>query len=143
MQRHPICSRRDPDRPEPWADLDLVDGSLTIAVRELNGFTAAKEIAAARAGEALDAAELNALKGRERPEVTSETLQLSTDTTAPEGGGLPPAEQVHVLAVTLDGDLEFVPESQQASVYYAHLAWYEPATGEWTAFEFIDPTDGK
>ena len=131
MKRPPIRSRRDEARPEPWADLLLADGSLDVQVRELNGLLVAREHAAERAGQALDKATRNKLEQGRRPNATSHTFELDADAD----------DEVHVLAQTLDGDLEFVPESKQRPEYYAHLAWFDPSTGEWTALEFVDPTD--
>lgn len=133
MQRRPIVSRRDPDDPRPWADLELTDGSLDVQVRELNG------LPAFRARNGLGADEPPGWK--RRPDATAHTFARSSDDQAAADTGVAPADEIHVLAVTLDGELEFVPTSQQQPVYYAHLAWWDPATGEWTALEFIDPTD--
>lgn len=46
--------------------------------------------------------------------------------------------EVHVLAVTEDGIVDFVPLSKQRPVYYAHLAWYDPSTGTLTTLDFED-----
>lgn len=44
----------------------------------------------------------------------------------------------HVLAVTEDGVVEFVPVSEQRPVYYAHLAWYDPTTQTLEILEFTE-----
>lgn len=46
------------------------------------------------------------------------------------------ATERHVLAVTEDGIVEFVPESEQRPVYYAHLAWYDPTTQTLEVLDF-------
>lgn len=133
MIRRPVTSRRDPARPEPWAELDLVDGSLSVTVQALSGLDVARERAAERVGEPLDQKTRDQLAKAKRPHVTEHTFALDPD--APD--------EVHVLAQTLDGDLEFVPLSKQRAVYYAHLAWFAPSTAEWTALQFVDPTDAQ
>lgn len=142
MRHVPIRSARSENDPRPWANLGLTDGSLTIEVRELSGLLRAREIAAEQAGKALDKATRDKLEKGRRPNATTHMFALDTDTTAPTGG-VAPASEVHVLAVTLDGDLEFVPLSKQRPAYYAHLAWFDPSTGEWDRLQFIDPTDGE
>lgn len=130
MKRIPIVSRRDETDPHPWADLDLIDGSLEVQVRELNGLPAFR----ARNGLGVE----DPPGWKRRPQATSHTFARSTDDVAAAGTGVAPADEVHVLAVTLDGVLKFGPTSQQQPVYYAHLAWWDPATGEWTALEFVE-----
>lgn len=44
--------------------------------------------------------------------------------------------EVHVLAVTMGGALEFVPVSEQAVEYFTHLAWYDPVAAAWTVLRF-------
>lgn len=46
--------------------------------------------------------------------------------------------ETHVLAVTLDGQVDFTPESEQQPEYYAHLAWYDPETDSWTRLNFVE-----
>lgn len=118
MRSSPIRSFSDPARPEPWAELVVADGSLDVTVRALNGLEAYKR---AR-GEDVPPG------WKRRPEATAHTLARSPSKP----------DETHVLAVTLDGDLEFVPQSEQRPVYYAHLAWWDPATGEWTVLEFVE-----
>lgn len=146
MKRPPIRSRRDESDPHPWAELNLTDGSREVEVVELNGLLRARELAAERAGEKLDNAERRKLENSRRPTPTTHTFELDgdTDPTVDDDGnptGPAPADEVHVLAQTFDGELEFVPLSKQRPEYYAHLAWFEPDTGEWTALEFHDPAD--
>jgi len=47
-------------------------------------------------------------------------------------------EEVHVLLVTTDAQLRFVPRSEQPAVCYAHLAWYDPASDEITQLNFTE-----
>lgn len=146
MNRPRIASRRDPDRPEPWAEVEVVDGSLSINVEEINGVAPFRDAEERRLrGRALPGATRAALDRARNRSRGPRGLTLTTgdrDETAPDLADRPRLEdEVHVLAVTLDGDLEFVPESKQRPAYYAHLGWYDPTSGEWTALEFVDPTD--
>lgn len=47
----------------------------------------------------------------------------------------------HVLALTLEGVMEFVPVSKQRQVYYAHLAFVDPVSGDAEVLIFED--DGE
>lgn len=44
----------------------------------------------------------------------------------------------HILAITLNGQVEFVAASQQRPVYRAHLAFFNPVTQTWRRLVFID-----
>lgn len=120
MKNVPIRSCSNPDDPRPWADIDLADGSTAVTVKELNGLPAFRQ----RNGLGADVPP----GWKRRPNSTAHSFAVD--------GGAP--DEIHVLAVTLDGAIVFVPESQQESVYYAHLAWYDPATGEWTRLVFTE-----
>lgn len=120
MKTVPLKSSSNPDDPRPWADLALTDGSLDVTVNALNGLVAFRQ----RNGLGAEAPP----GWQKRPDPTSHSFSLTAGKEA----------ETHVLAVTLDGTLVFVAESDQQSVYYAHLAWWEPASGEWTALDFID-----
>lgn len=47
----------------------------------------------------------------------------------------------HVLALRLDGVLEFVPQSKQQPVYYAHLAFVDPVSGDADVLAFVDEAE--
>ena len=44
--------------------------------------------------------------------------------------------ETHVLAVTLDRQVEWVPISKQKPVYWAHLGFWDPATDTLRLLEF-------
>ncbi len=145
MRTQPILSRRDPDDPHPWAEIDVEDGNLAINVRALNGAAPSRAGQEARAGRTRPEAARRGIEQAEERARGPRGLALTQGTRpddAPDLDERPTlADEIHVLAETLDGDLEFVPESQQRETYYAHLGWYDPATGEWTLLEFVDPAD--
>lgn len=110
----PITSSSDPENAFPWFEftLDIPGGSVTFT--KANGLSIAT-------GKAPPQAESGLLKAH----------SIALSSTKPN--------EVHVLAVTMDGAVEFVPESEQKPIYYAHLAWYDPTTDELTVLEFTQP----
>ncbi|MEX0748786.1 MAG: hypothetical protein WD467_03260 [Candidatus Saccharimonadales bacterium] len=127
-----IVSRRDPNHPTPWCDFEVTDGSLTVIIQELSGLRPCRQLMAEQSNSLLPATTCDQLEGKCSAMATTHNLTLD-----------PSAATVkHVLAVTLDGDLEFIPEHLQQPIYFAHLASYEPSTGEWTKLRFVDPLDG-
>ena len=133
MKRIQVRSHQDENDPHPWAELDIADGSLDIRVKALNGLEAFRERNGLGAG--------SPPGWQRRPEATSHSLERSTEAGAsPIQDPLRPQirDEVHVLALTLDGALEFVPSSQQKPVYYAHLGWWDPLSSEWTVVDFVE-----
>jgi hypothetical protein len=108
-----IFSNPDPASPQPWFDFDF-DGENFI-VRECNGLAASKET---KANKATEAALKKSHKVKKKVGKESET---------------------HVLAITLEGVVEFIPQSEQRPVYYAHLAWVHP-DGTIESLEFVEGT---
>lgn len=104
-----ITSSSDPDDPRPWFDY-RVSTDLWVDVLEANGVAAAGWTNASEQAE-------QALKDDSR-----HSLALNPNKS----------EEEHVLAVDIDGQLVFVAASEQAPIYYAHLARYDPVAGEWT-----------
>lgn len=144
MKTRSIASSSDENDPRPWADIKVTDGDLTVVVNALNGVLPFREKQEQAQGRVLSDTVRNSLKGKRRPIPTTHKLGLSTakrdpneefDSTRPEL-----ADEIHVLAVTIDGDVEFVPFSRQNRFYYAHLGWYDPKTREWDVLQFIDMT---
>lgn len=115
-----ITSSDNPNNPFPWADLEINDNSLSVGVKAFNGLEAYQRIKMRQQGQSLTPT--MAQKFKKNPE----TLNLRLKN---------PSER-HVLAVTEEGEYEFVPFSQQRLIYYAHLAWYTPTTGEWEVLKF-------
>jgi hypothetical protein len=138
-----IRSNPDESNPRPWADFELGDGSLSVTVGALNGLHAFREAMAARGERPYPEAERTKVGASRRPTPTKHTLSLSTEQRPADEQPSDPArpslaDEVHVLAVTLEGDLEFVPTSRQRHVYYAHLAWYDPLTKVWDKLQFVE-----
>lgn len=144
MKVNKIISSSNPDDPRPWADFEVSDGSLQVTFRTLNGITAYQEAAAKRRGTTLGVAQRDAFKRTEFSNAAGrmQTLSLATGPRLPGEKvfeGRPNlSDEEHMLAVTEDGEIEFVPFSRQRQVYYAHLASYDPLTGEWTLLSFVD-----
>lgn len=127
-----ILSTSDPDDPRPWFRFTFDGATLTVDMTEANGLAAYSKAN----GRAVS-------KQKEAAARRKHAFTLAPERRAdlpPRDPALPPRDQeVHVLAMTEDGDLEFVPQSEQRPVYYAHLAWYDPATGDVAVLEFVDP----
>lgn len=115
-----IYSNPDPANPRPWFEYDVTDGpdGLSVAFEKANGLAAAGWTNASEAAE--DALMNNSRHG------------LAVSPEKPD--------EVHVLAVTVDGDVVFVPRSEQAPVYYAHLGRYDPVDGYWDLLTFVEGT---
>lgn len=47
-------------------------------------------------------------------------------------------ETPHWLMLTLDGQWVFEPETRLSGEYYAHVARFDPKTGDWLKLEFLD-----
>lgn len=110
-----IESSSDPSNGLPWFKFDVDTVDMSVGFSKANGLANFPDAAAG--------ADLDHL-----PPNSRHSLKLSTDKP----------DEVHVLAVALDGTLEFVPVSEQREVYYAHLAWYDPSTGNADAMEFVE-----
>jgi hypothetical protein len=110
-----IRSSRDPDDPRPWFDFRL-RSDLRAVVEDVKGLAAA------------DWSDADETDEQALVEDSPHSLVISREKP----------EERHVLAVTTDGAIEFVPESEQRPVYYAHLAWYDPLLDEITQLQFID-----
>lgn len=115
-----INSVKDPDDPHPWFDFEL-RSDLRAEIREATGLSAAAWTDAATSDEQV------------LVDDSAHSLAISAEK---------PMEE-HVLAVTTEGEIDFVPRSEQRAVYYAHLAWYDPETDELDVLEFADPTTGE
>lgn len=108
-----IESNSDPNDPRPWFDHDL-RSDLRADIRDANGAAAADWTTATETDE------------QTLVEDSSHSLTISSEKP----------EEVHILLVTTDGQLQFIPESEQPAVCYAHLAWFNPDTGEITQLNF-------
>lgn len=128
MRTTPVKSKSDESTANPWVQFDVADGSLQVTVRALNGVVPFREAQARAEGRELAARERSEIASRGQRAVRTHTFTVDTSVPA----------ELHVLAVTVDGDLEFVPASKQRPVYYAHLAWYDPTTSEWSRLSFVD-----
>ena len=96
-----IRSNPSPDSPMPWFDFTF-DGE-TFDLKQCNGLAASKQC------KSVDKAKESRLNKKHKVKKKSDKK-----------------DEVHVLAITLDGEVEFVPASEQRPVYYAHLAWVYP-----------------
>ncbi|MDQ7794160.1 MAG: hypothetical protein RDU89_07070 [bacterium] len=114
MQEVTIRSDPSEDSPRPWFEFEFNEKSLAVTVSRIRGLSRAL----GRSDRALE----DSLEGK------TVALQLNPDR----------ATEIHVLAVTLDGELEFVAESQQRPIYYAHLAWYDPVKREAKVLKFVE-----
>lgn len=108
-----IKSDPDPDTGRPWFDFDFDTSALEATFREANGLSNHPDAAANASVDHLPPNSKHAM-----------SLNANKDT------------EVHVLAVALDGTLDFVPLSEQRAEYYAHLAWYDPTDGTLDKLEF-------
>jgi hypothetical protein len=112
-----ISSSSDPSDPQPWFDFDFDSADLEVDIREANGLAAAGWTNASEQAE-------QDLVGNS---IHAKSLNSEKDT------------EVHVLLIDLDGNLQFVPESEQPAVCYAHLAWYDPEADTLDQLTFTDP----
>lgn len=106
----PIRSCSDADCPKPWVEFSAFAVNalgVTFTIFTVNGPAASPEC------KTVDEAKERTIEG-------SRTLPF--DVTA--------IDERHTLALTLDGDVEFVPLSKQRPIYYAHLAFVDPVTGD-------------
>lgn len=118
VRARPIKSCADRDCPRPWveyADFKVKPGGIECKIVRCSGPAASPEC------KTVDAAKERALE-----KVWSFTYDLTALT------------EPHVLALTLDGQLEFVPQSKQKPVYYAHLAFVDPVSGDADVLLFVD-----
>lgn len=139
MKKLKIQSDPDPETSWPWFALEVADGSPDFEITEANGLIPFRHRMRSQAmpfGPATQAlVEANAakLKGKRKG-----VLKRG----APPPGALrQPGRQnyedeIHVVAVTIDGEVDFVPHSEQRLEYYAHLAWYDPKTQTWDVLDF-------
>lgn len=111
-----IASSSDPDDPRPWFRFDMDSVTMQVDVAEANGLAAAPWTNASKSDE-------KALR-----ENSKHAVGLSSEKP----------DERHVLAVTTGGTVEFVPQSEQQPVYYAHLAWYDPKTDTLEKLEFTE-----
>lgn len=110
-----IISNSDSTDPRPWFDF-RVSSDLWVDIFEANGLAAATWTNASEQAE----------------QALTENSRHSLGLTSGK------ETETHVLAVATDGGLEFVPRSEEAGVYYAHLGWYDPETGTWEKLEFVE-----
>jgi hypothetical protein len=106
-----IKSNSSPDSPRPWFEFTFNAATLEVTFTKANGIS--------KAISKVTKAKESALKGKRKVKIKAGK-----------------ESEVHVLAITLEGDVEFVPVSEQRPEYYAHLAWYDPTTGSLDALEF-------
>lgn len=138
-----IKSNSDESDPRPWADFDVTDGSLDVEVRAFNGVLGFREAMARREGRELPAETRQALAAKRRPTPTRHAFGLAQGSRPAPTPDDPAAEadlstEIHALVVDLDGELQLAPVSQLPAVLYAHLAFYDPATGEWDRLQFVE-----
>jgi hypothetical protein len=142
VKRTPVRSSPDPEDPRVWVELDAEDGSLTVHVRNLNGLVPYREEEAALSGGRVTAYARKKLLAAQAGAVGERTFARSTELRGEDEEFDPdrpqPADEVHLLMLTLDGDLLFAPTSRVRGSFYAHLGAYDPATGEWELLEFVD-----
>lgn len=114
----PMRSCPDAACPKPWVTFSRFEVAAGVGVEftvtEVNGPAASPECAK------VDAAKERTLEGKR---------SLSFDLTAPT--------EKHALAISLDGEIELVPLSKQRPVYYAHLAFVDPVTGDAEVLAFV------
>lgn len=111
MPEQPITSNPSADSPNPWFEFTVDSATMDAAISNASG---------------IDASPLTTDAATDDDPLGDYSLSL---TAGKEG-------ERHVLAVRLDGTVEFVAVSDQQEVYYAHLAWYDPSTGEVTQLVF-------
>lgn len=111
-----VSGNPDPDSPEPWFSFDIDTVTMTVGFTEANGLASAEWTEAGSVTE-------QAIKDNSRH-------QLSLSSEKPG--------EVHILAVATDGAVEFAPRTETRGVYYAHLAWYYPGTGEVERINFVE-----
>lgn len=134
MKTRKIYSDPNQASPKPWFKFTVQDGSLDVSIEEENGLLPFREERARSEGKRLTAAERSTIA---RANPRTHTFALSTERRPPTPNQPESlAEEPHVLLVTLDGDWELVPFSKQPFECYAHLAIYDPATGEWEVLVF-------
>lgn len=113
-----IKSCADGDCPRPffeYADFKVKPGGIECKITRCSGPAASAECKT-----------VGAVKERALEKVWSFTYDLTALT------------EPHVLALRLDGVLEFVPQSKQKPVYYAHLAFVDPVSGDADVLAFVD-----
>lgn len=144
MKRVPIKSSANPEDPRPWFEMLLADGSPEVELLAANGLLAFREHMADIGKRPFPAEERERVMKNETAAARRKYPTRLATGPRPQGSPKPEEsrpnlrDEVHVLAMTMDGEVEFVPSSQQRHEYYAHLAWYDPLTSEWTALEFGD-----
>ena len=123
VRARPIRSCADGDCPRPfveYTDFKVKPGGIELAIARCSGPAASAEC------KTVDAAKERALE---------KVWSFTYDLTAPT--------ELHVLALRLDGQLEFVPQSKQQPVYYAHLAFVDPVSGDADVLAFVDEDEHK
>lgn len=123
VRARPITSCADGVCPRPfveYSDFKVKPGGIELAITRCTGPAASPECSTVD-------------KTKER---ALETMWSFTyDPTA--------LTELHVLALRLDGQLEFVPQSKQQPVYYAHLAFVDPVSGDADVLAFVDEGEHK
>lgn len=125
VRRKPIISCPDDDCPAPWVEFssfNVTKDGIELVIDKVTG-PAAAEICVG-----VDAAKERALEGVKR-------MAFDKTVLTPEG-----TIENHALAVTLEGELIFVPFSKQPYDLYAHLAFVDPNSGDADVLSFVpDP----
>ena len=106
----PFHSEKSRSSPRPWVKWALNEPIKRFTITDVTGLSA---------------------RGLVSPEKEAVLKRVYTLELSP----IKPTE-IHVVAITLDGNLEFVPESEQRPEYYAHLGWYNPVMDTWTILDF-------
>jgi hypothetical protein len=123
----PIFSCPDPTCPMPWVELSgfkVTKAGIEVAIAKVNGPAASREVAADHA--------------KERRLERKHAFAFDADHRVNEEGQHEP----HTLAITLEGELIFVPLSKQPPILYAHLAFVNTETGDADVLEFVpEPPD--
>lgn len=142
MKKNIIKSDLSESSPRPWMEFDVVDGSTSVTINKINGVVPYLRYRAFQENKDFSTTAAQAVDARVRSMIKRHNFSLATGTKTPEeltpGESPNLAEEVHVLAVTLEGEVEFVPFSRQKAEYYAHLGLYNPATGEWEVLQFVE-----
>lgn len=115
IRRKTIQSCPDASCPRPWvefSDFAVTPTGVRVSIARCTGVAAAPFVAAG--------------EDRERALETTHLFAFDTDALS----------ERHALAITLEGELELVPFSKQRQVYYAHLAFIDPETGDAEVLKF-------
>ena len=115
VTRIPIRSHSAVTSTRPWVDFDVNETSKMLTIHDFNGLSASGKVS------------------RQKEVGMRKSQMLLLHPLA--------LTEWHVLAITLDGTIEFVPFSQQRPEYYAHLGVYKPESNTWELLQFIDEGD--